>query len=42
MDENRMNVMEENLKFVKKKKESEQDNLVDFVKINTENNKENM
>ena len=41
MEGNRMNVMEENLKWVKKKKDSDQDNLIDLVRINTENNKEN-
>ena len=37
-----MNIVEENWKLVKRKKDSEQESLVDFVKVNTENNKENI
>ena len=37
-----MNVVEDSLKFIKKKKDSDQDNLIDLVRINTENSKENI
>lgn len=39
---NRMNIAPEHSKFTKNKKYCEQENMIDFVRVNTENNRENI